>query len=77
MLKALSELEIDYKLNKTDDGIIAEFMRELFERGIPVTFGSDSHKNYDPERIKEAENILKSAGFKEGDFSEIAEEDLW
>lgn len=53
-----------------------EFIRELFEMGIPITFGSDSHREYGQRHIK-MEKILASAGFKAGDFSEIAEEDLW
>ena len=54
----------------------AEFMRELFEFGIPVTFGTDQHHEYPDER-KNLEKYLYDAGFREGDFSEIAEEDLW
>ncbi len=53
-----------------------EFLRELFEMGIPVTYGSDSHKDY-PAKHLELEKYLRAAGFKEGDFSEIAEERLW
>ena len=54
----------------------AEFMRELFEMGIPVTFGSDSHHQYEP-KIDELEKLLRKVGFKDGDFSELKEEDLW
>ena len=54
----------------------AEFIRELFEMGIPVTYGSDSHSEYAPFR-DELEKILADVGFKEGDFSEIKEEDFW
>lgn len=54
----------------------AEFLRELFEMGIPVTYGSDSHKEYAP-RHTEVEKYLSAAGFKSGDFSEIKEEDFW
>ena len=54
-----------------------EFMRELFEMGIPVTFGSDSHNSYQTEGVLEAEELLKWAGFAEGDIVEIAEKDLW
>ena len=53
-----------------------EFIRELFEMGIPVTFGSDSHKDYAPEHL-EVEKLLSSVGFKPGDFSELTEKDLW
>ena len=55
-----------------------EFIRELFEMGIPVTFGSDSHDVYiyENEHIK-AEKLLKKVGFKDGDFSELREEDFW
>lgn len=54
----------------------AEFIRELFEMGIPVTYGSDSHKEYAPNRW-ELEKILARVGFKEGDFSELGEKDFW
>lgn len=55
----------------------AEFLRELFEMGIPVTFGSDSHKSYDAEGLLEVNNLLEWAGFAEGDISELTEENLW
>ena len=54
----------------------AEFIRELFEMGIPVTYGSDSHKEYIAKHL-DAERVLEAVGFREGDFSEIREEDLW
>ena len=54
----------------------AEYLREMFEMGIPVTYGSDSHKNYTDVR-ESVEVYLREAGFKDGDFSEIAEKDLW
>ena len=54
----------------------AEFLRELFEMGIPLTYGSDSHKDFPPRHL-EVEKYLTAAGFRDGDFSEIAESDLW
>ena len=54
----------------------AEFLRELFEMGIPVTYGSDAHKAYTNVHLA-AEKYLIAAGFAEGDISEIAEKDLW
>ena len=54
----------------------AEFIRELFEMGIPVTYGSDSHREY-VRHLPEAEKILAEVGFVPGDFSEIDEKDLW
>ena len=54
----------------------AEFLRELHEMGIPVTYGSDSHNVYSTE-IRLAEKYLADAGFKDGDIAEIKEEDLW
>ena len=54
----------------------AQFLRELFEMGIPVTYGSDAHKDYDDRRMT-AEPYLAEAGFREGDFSELTEKDLW
>ena len=54
----------------------AEFMRELFEMGIKITYGSDSHNAYtDSHSI--TEKYLEAAGFKAGDICEIAEEDFW
>ena len=54
----------------------AEFLRELFEMGIPITYGSDSHHDYkdlrgDPTRY------LEAAGFKDGDISQLTEAVLW
>lgn len=54
----------------------AEFLRELFEKGIRITYGSDSHEKY-TNRYLEAEKRLAEVGFKTGDFSEIDECDLW
>lgn len=54
----------------------AEFIRELFEKGIPVTYGSDAHNEYKNVH-PEVEKYLMSAGFKDGDFSEVADEHLW
>ena len=54
----------------------AEFMRELFEMGISITYGSDSHIKYAAD-FMETEKLLAEAGFREGDFSEVKEEDLW
>ena len=54
----------------------AEFLRELFEMGIPVTYGSDAHDVYADDHVT-AEKYLIAAGFKDGDIVEVAEEDLW
>lgn len=54
----------------------AEFLRELFEMGIPVTYGSDSHSGYSDSRGK-VEPYLASAGFTCGDISELSENSLW
>lgn len=54
----------------------AEFLRELFEMGIRVTYGSDSHSGYGDAR-EPVEKYLREAGFAEGDISEISEKDLW
>lgn len=54
----------------------AEFLRELFEMGIPITYGSDRHRNLDT-KIEQAEKYLLAAGFADGDFSEIKDEHLW
>lgn len=60
----------------------AEYMREMFERGIPVTYGSDCHgvskdsPDY-PDKRPQCDTYLAEAGFKDGDFSELTEKDLW
>lgn len=54
----------------------AEFLRELFEMGIPVTYGSDSHKDYADLRAL-PEKYLSEAGFADGDISELTENMLW
>ena len=54
----------------------AEFLRELFEMGIPLTYGSDSHSVFAPD-LCEAEQYLLRVGFREGDIGPIAEKDLW
>lgn len=58
----------------------AEFLRELFEMGIPVTYGSDCHGGPNGEYADhraDVEKYLFAAGFRDGDLSEIAEADLW
>lgn len=54
----------------------AEFLRELFEIGIPVTYGSDTHRDYADQR-PDVESYLKMAGFADGDISELSKEALW
>ena len=54
----------------------AEFLRELFEMGIPVTFGSDAHNDYADYR-QLPEEYLAQAGFADGDISELSENSLW
>ncbi|MBE7020097.1 MAG: hypothetical protein E7411_01515 [Ruminococcaceae bacterium] len=53
-----------------------EFLRELFEMGIRITYGSDSHHQYGDKHLI-IEKYLSEVGFKEGDFSTLTEEDLW
>ena len=58
----------------------AEFMREIFEAGIPMTYGSDCHGKPGGvyhDRRPSALPYLTEVGFREGDFREIAEGDLW
>lgn len=55
----------------------AEFMRFMLESGVRVTYGSDKHGGYLSDHREEIGVYLKAAGFKDGDFSEIAKEDLW
>ncbi len=54
----------------------AEFLRELFEMGIPITYGSDAHVQYGNDHIL-AEPYLATVGFAEGDITEIAETDFY
>ena len=54
----------------------AEFLRELFEMGVPVIYGSDAHNQYLPLHIS-TERYLVSAGFKDGDIVELCKESLW
>ena len=54
----------------------AEFVREMFEMGVPITYGSDSHKEYGDWRAR-VDQYLTEVGFVDGDLSEIAEKDLW
>ena len=54
----------------------ADFLREAFELGIPLTFGTDAHRTYVDKR-ENAEIYLSKAGFKAGDITEISDGDLW
>ena len=47
-----------------------------FALNIPVTYGSDSHGNYADDRGT-VESYLRSAGFVEGDISDLSEKDFW
>ena len=55
----------------------AEFLRTWFEMGIRITYGSDCHGPEYPDLRENAEKYLREVGFKDGDFSELAEKDLW
>ncbi len=70
--------EYFFRPDKTTDRFrhqYAEFLRELYEMGIPVTYGSDSHRTYLDHGI--VVGYLTAAGFKDGDIAGINEEDLW
>ena len=54
----------------------AEFLRFLFEMGVPITYGSDAHNVY-PAYQEMAEPELAAVGFVNGDISEVRQEDLW
>ena len=54
----------------------ADFLRELFEKGIPVTYGSDAHNRYEASHIA-TEKYLVAAGFSDGDISDLDEASLW
>jgi len=53
-----------------------EFLRELHEMGIPVTYGSDMHKEY-PDLRPRVEGYLAEAGFRDGDIVELDPSVLW
>jgi histidinol phosphatase-like PHP family hydrolase len=61
----------------------AEFLREMLERGLRITFGSDSHGAYNDNRMGTGrgdlliEKYLLAAGFKDGDFYTLQDSDLW
>jgi histidinol phosphatase-like PHP family hydrolase len=46
-----------------------KYLRMIFEKGIPMTIGSDCHKNHYPDTQAAVAEALGSAGFKYGDFS--------
>ena len=54
----------------------AQFLREWFEMGIPITYGSDCHNNYTDMR-SDVWKYLSAAGFKEGDIVELPETAFW
>ncbi len=54
----------------------ADFLRELFEMGIPITYGSDSHHTYEDLRPG-VEKYLSASGFVDGDISDLSEADFW
>ncbi len=54
----------------------AEFLKELNEMGIPITYGSDSHNKYSNAHVT-TEKYLSEVGFRDGDIVEISKSDLW
>ena len=54
----------------------AEFLRELFEKGLKITYGSDAHNSYSNNKLN-VEDYLKKAGFKTGDIYDLTEKDFW
>lgn len=59
----------------------AEYIRWLFEKGIPITIGTDCHgssaHNDYPDRRKIYETYLAKVGFKDGDFTDLPDSALW
>lgn len=58
----------------------AEFLRFLFEKGVPITYGSDCHGDESggyPDHRADGWKYLSAAGFRDGDFSELPDEMLW
>lgn len=41
-----------------------------------MTYGLDAHAQYTDSRV-EVEKYLTAAGFNDGDFSELSEDNLW
>lgn len=54
----------------------AEYLREMHEMGIPITYGSDAHTTYVDLSLT-VEKYLLSAGFKDGDIVELDEKVFW
>lgn len=54
----------------------AEFLRELFELGLPITYGSDSHKAYVDQR-ETVWKYLSAAGFTDGDIVALPDSAFW
>jgi len=46
-----------------------EYLRYLFEKGVRITFGSDSHGPKYSDLHRQVEKALSAVGFKAGDFS--------
>ncbi|MBQ3551103.1 MAG: PHP domain-containing protein [Clostridia bacterium] len=70
--------EYFFRSDKTTDKFrhqYAEFLRELHETGIPVTYGSDSHRIFLNHDI--TVEYLTAAGFKDGDIVAVEPQDLW
>lgn len=55
----------------------AEFLRELFEAGIPITYGSDSHNSYKTSAPSDVEKYLTQVGFQYGELASISDIPLW
>ena len=74
------EMNVDMLVNPKTTELFrhqyAEYMRFMFEAGVRVTFGSDSHNAY-PDRRNEIIPYLEAVGFRDGDFSELDPLDLW
>ena len=57
----------------------AEYMRELFEMGIPIVYGSDAHTPNDKLRLyrESSDKYLAYAGFADGEISDLPVSKLW
>jgi len=54
----------------------AQYLRQMHELGIPITYGSDSHNAYSDCHVA-TEEYLAAAGFRDGEIVEVAEKDFW
>ena len=70
LIECNPDVLLSYKSSEKFHYQYAEFLREAFEYGLRVSYGSDSHNRY-LDRREKVEELLRSVGFADGDFSEV------